>query len=239
MTKLIAALACMACACLPAPALAATHADDAAATRAYLRAENAYEDSAYAEMGARVATMEARAAQIAGECPSALTYAPRDTAFGELGGEAVTTVFLAGLAPVRPMLSRLSGLIVHLRWSDHRLSRLVQAEAGEERGLLGLALPDVCIDIATWKASAYAALPQSAAAFLAHVQAIESSSFVEPSEEFREAVILRLLRPYEGPAERRTAKRIARLEAKSGREVGTAVAAAQAKLAAAWGVSAR
>jgi hypothetical protein len=185
-----------------------------------------------------VAAIEARASEIAGECPSALTYAPRDMAFGELGEEAVTTVFFAGVAPVRSMLSRLSGAIAQLGWSDRRLSRLVHAEAGEERGIVTLALPDVCADITAWRASAYAALPPSAAAFLARVRAIESSSFVGPSEESREAVIMRLLRPYEGPAERRTAKRVERFEAEIRRRLTAATAAARAKLAAGLGISA-
>ncbi len=238
MTKLIAALACMACAYLPAPALAATHADDAAATRAYLRAENAYEDSAYPALSASVAAMDARINKIAGECPSALTYAPRDAAFGELGEEAFITMFVAGLAPEQPMLLRLSGVIARLRWSDHRLSRLVHAEADEERAIVTLALPDMCADIAAWKASAYAALPPSAVGFLAHVQAIESSSIVEPREELREAVIMRLLRPYEGPAERRTAERVRRLGVLVTRRLAVAALTAGTKLAAGLGVSA-
>ena len=136
------------------------------------------------------------------------------------------------------MLSRLSRTIAHLRWSDRRLTRLVHAEAGEERGIVTLVLPDVCADITAWRASAYAALPPSAAGFLARVQAIESSSIVEPSEESREAVIVRLLRPYEGPAERRTAKRIEHLEAEIDRRLTAAAAAVRAKLAAGLGVSA-
>jgi hypothetical protein len=238
MTRLIAGLACAACACLPVPALAAVHADDAAATRAYLRADDAYEGGAYAEVGAMVAAIEARAGEIAGECPSALTYAPRDAAFGELGEEMGTTVFFAGQVPVRSMILRLAGTIAHLTWSDRRLSRLVRAEAAEERAIAVLALPEVCADIAAWKASAYAALPQSTVGFLARLRASESLSVVGPSEEPREAVIRRLLRPYEGPAERRAAKRIEHLEAQIGRRLAAAAAAARTKLAAALGVSA-
>jgi hypothetical protein len=63
-------------------------------------------------------------------------------------------------------------------------------------------------------------------------------SSVGRSEESREAVILRLLRPYEGPAERRTAKRIERLEAQIGKRPTATETAAQARLAAALGVSA-
>jgi hypothetical protein len=50
-------------------------------------------------------------------------------------------------------------------------------------------------------------------------------------------VIRHLLRPYEGPAERRTAKRIALLEEQLARRLGAAATAARAKLATALGVA--
>jgi hypothetical protein len=222
---------------LPAHALASVHTGDAAATRAYLGAAEAFERSTYAELGATVAAIEARASEIGGECPSILTYAPRDAAFGELGEEAATTAFFGGTAPERPTSLRLAQAIEHLKWSDRRLTRLVRVEAAEERAIATLALPDVCADIAAWKASAYAALPQSSASFLARVHAIEFLSVAGQSAEPREAVIMRLLRPHETSTDRRTARRIERLEAQIGRRVHAARTIAEKTLAAAFGVS--
>jgi hypothetical protein len=219
-------------------ALASVHTGDAAATRAYLGAADAYERGAYAEVAVRVAATEARASEIGGECPYVLTYAPRDGAFGELGEEADATAFFAGTAPVRSMLLRLAHTIEHLSWSNRRLTRFVRAEAAEERAIATLALPDVCADIAAWKANGYAALPQSAARFLARAQAIESLSFTGPSAESREAAIMRLLRPYETPVQRRTARRIEHLEAQIGRRLKAAGAIVEKKLPAALGVAA-
>jgi hypothetical protein len=236
--RLITGLACAAFVCLPAPALAGVSVSNAAATRAYLRAGAAYEESSYAKLGASAAAIEARASEIGGECPAALTYAPRDAAFEELGEAAGATLFYASLASTRSTLQRQSRAIAHLRGSDRRLTRLVRAEAAEERAVLAITLPDVCADIAAWRASAYAALPGSATAFVDRARAIESTSFVGPSEESREAVIMRLLRPYEGPAERRTAKRIQHLEAQVVSRLGTVATAARVKLAAALGASA-
>jgi hypothetical protein len=233
----LAELVCVVCACVATPALAVVRADDAAVTRAYLRAADAYERGLYAEMGARVAAMEARASQIAGGCRSALTYAPRDEAFGELGEEFEATVFFAGVAPVRSRLLRLADAIGHLRWSDRRLTRLVRVLAAEERAAVALALPDVCADIAAWRASAYAVLPLSATRFLARLAAIESLSSMGSSKQSTEVSIMRRLRPYEGRAERRTARRIERLEAQVGRRVAVASKAADEKLSVALGVS--
>jgi hypothetical protein len=235
--RLIAGFVCATAACLPAHALASVHTDDVTATRAYLIAADTYERGTYAEVGMSVAGIEARAGEIGGECPSVLTYAPRDAAFAELGEEAEATTFFAGTAPGRPMLLRLARTIEHLRWSDRRLTRRVHAEAADERMIATLALPGVCADIAAWKANGYAALPRSAARFLARLRAIESLSGVGPSEESREAAIMRLLRPYERSAERRTARRIERLEAQIGRRLKATGVNTEKKLAAALGVA--
>lgn len=234
--RLVVGLACAAPACLPAHALASVRTDDAVATRAYLGATATYERGAYAEVGAGVAAIEARADAIGGECPAVLTYAPRDAAFGELGEEAETTAFLASVAPVRSMALRLAQTIVHLRWSNRRLTRLVRTEAVEERAFTTLALPDVCADIAAWKANGYAALPQSAASFAMRMQAIES--LAERSEEPREATIMHLLRPYETAAQSRIAKHIEHLEAQVDRRLGVVQVIVRKKLEAALGVSA-
>ncbi len=234
---LTAWIACAVCACMPTPSLAAAHASDAAATRAYLRASDAYALDASAELQERVAALEARASEIAGECPSALTYAPRDEAFAQLSEEIVTVVVYASAAPERSLLLRASQEIGHLRWSNSKLTRLVRLRAAEESGVATIALPDVCADIAAWKASAYAALPQRAGRFLARSEAIEAESFVGLSEESRETAILRLLRPYESPADRRIAERVERLEAQFGRRFYSAISAAKAKLGDALGAS--
>jgi hypothetical protein len=210
---------------------------DVAATRAYLRASYAYAREASAELGARVAALEARASEIAGECPSALTYVPRDEAFGELSGEIVTVVAYAGVAPVRSLLVRESQEIGHLRWTNSRVTRLVRFQAAEERGVSTIALPDVCADIAAWKASAYAVLSPGVSGFLAHTEAIEAELFVGPSEELRETAILRLLRPYESPADRRIAKRVERLEVQADKRLSSAISAARARLEGALGAS--
>jgi hypothetical protein len=213
------------------------HPGDVAATRAYLRAAVVYERGVHAEVGASVAAIAVRAGEIAGECPSALTFAPRDAGFGELGEEMSTTLFYAGVAPTSAIRLTFARAIGQLRWSDRRLTRLVRALAAEEVAIVKLALPDVCSDIAAWKASAYAALPRSVVGFLARVGAIESLSFVGRSEESRERVITRLLRPYERPGERRTMKRLGEREQRTGRMLGAAEEAAQARLAAGLGVT--
>jgi hypothetical protein len=147
------------------------------------------------------------------------------------------SLFIAGVAPVRAATLRFDHADARLKWSDRRLTRLVRGQTAEERAIVGLEPPNMCADIAGWKASAYAALPQSAARFASRVQAIESLSIVGRGEP-RQAVIMRLLRRYERPAERRVAKHIQRAGAEIETHLGRAQSAVEAKLAAGLGVTA-
>lgn len=228
-------LACAGWLYASAPALAAGYASDVVSTRAYLRASMLSARRAHAEVSARIAVLEARTSEIASECPSALTYAPRDTAFGELVEAAETTVAYADVAPVRAAMLRLAHSIAHLSWSNRRLTRLVRSQAVGERMIATLALPDICAGIETWRASAYATPPATVTEFLMRVRPVESG--VGPSEEPLEMVILRLLKPYEDAAERRSVKRMERLEEGANRRLVAAIAAAQKRLAVVLGVS--
>lgn len=243
----VAALACAACACLPMPAVAAARGsvaaatrNDAAATRSYLRARYDYERVLTSEAPAGEAALSVRAAQLAGECPSALTYAPRDADFGGIDeevGVTLTTSYSMGTPTLRAATLRLARELAPLRWSNRTLTRLVHAEAAEERGDTTIVPPDVCADIAAWKASGYATLPPDAVRFLARVDRIAALKFVGFTEESREAIIRRLLRRREGAGERALAGRLARLEARVDARAEGDEGTARKKLAAALGVS--
>jgi hypothetical protein len=172
--------------------------------------------------------MEGDEREVAAQCPSAFLYAPRDTVFEELGEEMSDAEWYAGVAPVRSVTEAFAQAIGDLGWSNRRLTRLVRSEAAEERADVALVLPDVCSSIEVWKTSDYAELPPSVGEFLAHVEQIESGSF---------GLIMHLLKRDEGPAERRAAKHVERLEALAGKRLATASDAIWRKLEAAMGVS--
>jgi hypothetical protein len=218
------------------PAFASWRADKAA-TRAYLRASAAYMRDAYSQVKASVAAVEASASHIAATCPGALTFAPRDAAFSELGEEATGTLLFAGSIPLRPIILRLAEAVGHLNWGNRALTRLVRARAAEEREIAGLAMPDMCVEIEAWKASAYAALPQGASTFVTRFMAILTSSSLGPSGEPRETIILRRLRRYEGRIERAVAKRTEALEERLSKRLSAAVTSARTKITIALGVS--
>jgi hypothetical protein len=226
------------CAALPTPALGASaEAHDAQATGAYLHALEAYVPVTAFAVGEELAAMEVRESEVARQCPSALTYAPRDAAFEELGEELSTAQWYAGVAPIRSSLLRMANAIEHLSWSEHRLTELVHEEAREELADAAVVLPDVCGEIEAWKASGFAVLPSGVSAFLDHVEAIEASSTVGISEEPREQLIARLLARYETPTGRKLAERLERLERQSNQRRIAGGETARKKLVAAMGVA--
>jgi hypothetical protein len=239
--KCVAALVCAGCTLLPAPALAVVHPDDARATRAYLRAGQTYARNAAAKLDASVGAIETREREIAAGCPFALTYAPRDAAFEEIGEEAKQTLLDAGAASTRAARLAYARALDRLDWSEPRLTRLVHERAAEELAPATIALPDVCADIEAWKASAYAIVPQSTSEFLARSGKSESgplASLLLLFEEPRKTKIARLLRRFESAREARRAMLIERQEEHTSSEVGRAGKAAAQTLAAWLGITA-
>jgi hypothetical protein len=233
----IAVLACAACACAPVSALAAVTSRNAASTRAYLRIVADQARVANSDLGLGFAALEALEHKIAGECPEALAYAPRDVAYEEIGGEVEYALSIAIGDALDPQALGRARAIGALSWSNRRLTRLVRDQAAEGRGYATYVPPNLCAQIAGWREDAYASLPAASSRFLAEMRASEPEAYVGPREESRETVIARLLEPYESPAERRRAKRIERLENRVANRLNAATTSAETQLAAVLGVA--
>jgi hypothetical protein len=234
----IAVLVCAACACMPVSALAAVTSRNAAATSAYLRIVADQARVANSDLGMGVAALEALERKIAGECPEALAYAPRDVAYEEIGSEVAYALWIAIEDPLYPQALGQARAIGALSWSDRRLTRLVRDQAAEGLGYATYVPPNLCAQIAAWREDAYASLPAASSRFLAEMRASEPEVYVGPREESRGKVIARLLEPYETPAERRRAKSIQRLENRVANRLNAATTSAETQLAAALGVAA-
>jgi hypothetical protein len=74
-------------------------------------------------VGARITAMEANEREVAAQCPSTFVYAPRDTAFEELGEEMGDAEWYAGLEPVRSVTEAFAQATGNLRWSNRRLTQ--------------------------------------------------------------------------------------------------------------------
>ncbi len=217
------------------PDLAQAEQDDASSTAAYLQTDHAFVQGEFRDLGQSAAAIAASAGVIAGECPSALTFAPRDAAFGEVGEAIERTVLLANVEPVRSVTLRFSRRAGGLRWADGKLTRLVGVLVARERLAATVALPAMCAAVDAWRQSAYTTLPATVGTFLSQLEAVErAAGFSEVSVEAR---IERRLRRYEDAREKRTATDTERLEGILDKGLQTAFVAARRKLEAAWGAS--
>lgn len=194
---------------------------------------------ANSDVGMGVAAVQALERQIAGECPGALAYAPRDVAYEELGAEVAYALSITiddALVPQAQALG-LAHALDALSWSNRKLTRLVRDQEVEDRAYATDRPPNLCAQIAAWRESAYAALPESSSRFLTEMGASERELFIGPRGEPRAKVIARLLEAYEQPAERRLAKRILNDESRIDGRLAATVNSAEGRLAAALGVA--
>lgn len=226
--------ACAACCVSPGLAQAAGP-EGLRSTDAYLQASYAFVRAELRDVGESAASIAARAGAIAGECPSALTFAPRDSAFGEVAEAIDRGVWLANAEPVRSATLRFASRVGRLEWADRKLTKLVGAQAAWESWAAMVTPPAMCAAITAWKASAYTALPAAVGAFLSRQEALEEA--VGFSEESLEERIERRLRRYEDPRERRLAGEVERLERVVYTRLHVAQTAARRELEAALGVS--
>lgn len=93
----------------------------------------------------------------------------------QIGGEFEYALSIAvddALVPREQALG-LARTLDALRWSNRRLTRLVRDREAEERAYATDTPPNLCAQIAAWRESAYAALPESSSRFLAEMGASE------------------------------------------------------------------
>lgn len=143
------------------------------------------------------------AQQLGGGCPGILTNAPRDEQFGTFGNETLLGLLLASTKPADGAVRRFDREIAHLRWSDHKLTRLVRTLRDSNEAQAKLALPNVCADIQSWAGSGYRTVPTSAEAF------IRSESRSEKGPDTKD--VLKALAPHENDSARHLATAIGKL----------------------------
>ena len=205
-TLIAAAVLASAAAAAPAlaPAASLARARNAAATRAYIKANYALVLVARANLPTGTAAIKSLASQVAGECPLAALDAPQDHDAEQLSNEVVGALEVAAYAPDKTSMLAFAHTVKRLRWSNAKLTRMVRAYAAKLEGFPTLAPPNICADVKTWAASGYHTLPASTVAF--------DKGFYAFSIEAEE-VSLRLLRPYESATEASLLHRTKQLEA--------------------------
>jgi hypothetical protein len=195
-------LAALALALAPSAALAKP--GDAAATRAYIRANYALIRTARANLAAGNTALKSLVSQITGECPLAAAESPENHDSEQLSNEVVGAMTIAAYSPDTAAMETFAREVESLRWSNRVLTRLVRKYATQLEELAELASPGVCGDVRTWVAAGYQTLPPSTVQF--------DQSYYRSDIEAEE-VPLKLLAPYESAGEASLVHRTKRLEA--------------------------
>lgn len=226
------------CVCGTAATTVAAAQGDAGATAVYLRAADAFARVQAANVKPSVAVMEEEAARIASGCPAVLVGAPKGGQFSLLGAEIVSAVLFSSAAPDRTAMLAFVGKIDALHWNNQTVAKLVRAVAAEERATAKLVLPDVCSDLNEWTSSGYRTLSPSTVDFLKTIEAIGKETKGANGNEEPEEALLRRLRPYETPTDRRLALQVTRLDETVAKRLLSAYAAAVSRVGQALGLKA-
>jgi hypothetical protein len=213
-STLLAALT-LAAALAVAPSAALAKSGDAAATRAYVRANYALVRAARSNLATGEAALKDLVRQITGQCPLAAAGSPENHDSEQLSNEVVGAMTIVAYHPDAAAMDAFAHAVRGLHWSNHGLTHIVHTYATQLVGLATLAIPEVCGDVEAWVANGYQTLPASTLQFdqLYYADDIEA-----------EEVPLRLLAPYESAAEASLVHRTKQLEAPLAQAEANAVA---------------
>jgi hypothetical protein len=177
--------------------------ENATSTRAYIAANYTLVRVARENLATGKAAIDALAERVAGECPLVAKEAPQNRDSEQLSDEVVGALEIAAYQSDRASMLAFAHAVRGLRWTNHRLDRMVGTYATKLEGFPALAMPDICADVSAWAASGFATLPASTIGFDAGFEADDIEA---------EEVSLRLLRPYEGAGGAALLRRTKQLE---------------------------
>jgi hypothetical protein len=187
---------------VPAGAVAAPQ--DVASTDAYLAAASTDLRAAIASMPTTIdASVAALDRRYAGECPRVAAGSIQDEAADPMTFEVAGALWSTAYHADAKIVDAFDRVVKPLRWSNATITRDVDGYAASVHELSVLPLPGLCGDMRAWAATGYSAIPASTTQFDRHVEAIEGHPLP-----------LALLAPYEGPAQKALAARVAGLEAR-------------------------
>jgi hypothetical protein len=183
----------------PARALAAPA--DVTATHAYIQANAALARTSVARISTGQAKIERLIGDYARKCPAAGAGSPQDENTGfftyEVGIALWSVAYGTNAGPIRTF----SNTVKRLRWSNGAITRAAQRYASSLQALANLALPPLCEDVRSWRASGYRVVPPATVSLVRRVEAIELLPLPQ-----------RVLAPYERGSDTSTFAQTLRLE---------------------------
>lgn len=183
------------------PAAAAGSARDVAATHAYIVANYTLARAGMTKIRPAEAAAQAAIHRLSKACPHAGEGSPQNDESQNMSLEAAGALWSAAYRTALGPIRVFAQAVKPLRWSDPRLTRLAHSYATSLYKLATLPAPDLCGDVAAWRASGYATIPPSTLRFDKLVEATEGHTIPQS-----------LLARYERPGDRALFAKTARME---------------------------
>lgn len=146
----------------PAPAAA----EDSATTLAYVRANLALVQVGQSRLPTSIAAYRGVLSKVRRECPLAGAGSPQDPESTDLSNEVIGAMVIAAANPDRAAVRAFLSATAGLRWSSSSVTNAVSRYRTNLEKLYKLAAPDLCSDIAAWKATGWTKLPASTLSFV-------------------------------------------------------------------------
>lgn len=180
-------------------------AGDRDATRRYIEANYELVRAARANLGAAESAIRQVVGKTVGECPDAGEGSSATPAAGEVSEEIVGSMIAIAYRPDAGAIRAFVDAVAPLGWSNHRLTRIVRVYLRKLENLAVLQPADICGEVKAWAADGFKAVPEGTTRFnklylAADIEAEEVPlALLKPSEDRREAALLRYTHHLEAP----------------------------------------
>lgn len=159
---------------LAAPGAANAANSNASSTHAVILAGSTFVRESEGRMGAMRKAVEARKRALLHQCPDAAADSPQNEESYQLSYEAAGALWAAGYGADAGPIAKFINATRGARWTNAKLNDAFKRLVDGLHGLSTLALPHVCKDIASWKASGFATVPAVTKSFDVRVEALEA-----------------------------------------------------------------
>jgi hypothetical protein len=167
-----------------APGAAFAASSNASSTHTVIFAGSAFVRESEGRMGAMRKAVEAQKQALLHQCPDAAANSPQTEESYQLSYEAAGALWSAGYGADAGPIAKFVKATRGLHWTNAKLNGAFKRLVDGLHGLSTLAVPHVCRDIASWKASGFATVPAFTKSFDVRVEALEAkplpSSLLDP-----------------------------------------------------------
>lgn len=159
---------------LVAPSAASAGSSNAASTHTLILAGYSFGRESEGRMSTMRKAVEAQKRSLLRQCPDAAANSPQNEESYQLSYEAAGALWSAGYGADAGPIAKFVRATRGLHWTNAKLNGAFKRFVDGLHGLSTLAMPHVCKDIASWKASGFLNVPAVTKSFDIRVEALEA-----------------------------------------------------------------